>query len=78
MSDNESDWSEVKPYSARAEWSDVTPIADYDGPTPVVPISYSPECMLELRNSILKLFIVDGKLIIQSQMLMSWAISALL
>ena len=48
MSDScdESDGEEWVFYRDRAEWSDVTPIPQDDGPTPVVNIAYSDRCTL--------------------------------
>ena len=47
MSDSDS-WESVEsaPYNERAEWRDLVPIPQYDGPAPVLPIAYSPKCPL--------------------------------
>lgn len=46
MSDSsDEEWAaEWIPYSQRAEWADVTPIAQDDGEHPVVAIAYSAKC----------------------------------
>lgn len=38
------------PLQERDQWSDLTPIEQDDGPTPLVPIMYSEECMFRCRN----------------------------
>jgi len=38
------------PLQERDQWSDLTPIEQDDGPTPLVPIMYSEECELSYRG----------------------------
>ena len=38
------------PLQERDQWSDLTPIEQDDGPTPLVPIMYSEECMFSSRD----------------------------
>lgn len=47
MSDTSEDYSSESswtPYAERAEWSDVQPLEQDDGPVPVVRIAYSSKC----------------------------------
>jgi len=38
------------PLQERDQWSDLTPIQQDDGPTPLVPIMYSEECKFSSRD----------------------------
>jgi len=38
------------PLQERDQWSDLTPVEQDDGPTPLVPIMYSEECKFSSRD----------------------------